>query len=138
IRVSTRGAGLLHLRFILLIILSVPAKTVPEFITYAKANPGKVKWASTGNATVTHVAGELFKMMAGVNIVNVPYRGDPHVDLLGRQVDVYFSPMPASIEYIKAGKLHGLAGAPPTPPKNPPAMPTAAEVRPAQRSASGG
>src|SRR4029450_11114975 len=73
-------------------------------------NPGKVKWAAAGNAHVTHVAGELFKMMAGVNMVNVPYRGDPHVDLLGRQVDVYFSPMPASIEYIKAGKLAGSGG----------------------------
>jgi tripartite-type tricarboxylate transporter receptor subunit TctC len=109
IRDITPVASLLRVPFVMVVNPSFPAKTVPEFITYAKANPGKVKWASTGNATVTHVAGELFKMIAGVNMVNVPYRGDPHVDLLGRQVDVYFSPMPASIEYIKAGKLHGLA-----------------------------
>src|SRR5262245_56050059 len=109
IRDITPVASLLRVPFVMVVNPFFPAKTVPEFITYAKANPGKVKWASTGNATVTHVAGELFKMMAGVKMVNVPYRGDPHVDLLGRQVDVYFSPMPASIEYIKAGKLHGLA-----------------------------
>src|SRR5262245_40319145 len=109
IRDITPVVSLLRVPFVMVVNPSFPAKTVPEFITYAKANPGEVKWASTGNATVTHVAGELFKMMAGVNMVNVPYRGDPHVDLLGRQVDVYFSPMPASIEYIKAGKLHGLA-----------------------------
>ena len=96
IRDITPVASLLRVPFVMVVNPSFPAKTVPEFITYAKANPGKVKWASTGNATVTHVAGELFKMMAGVNMFNVPYRGDPHVDLLGRQVDVYFSPMRSS------------------------------------------
>jgi Tripartite tricarboxylate transporter family receptor len=65
--------------------------------------PGKVNMASGGNGTPTHVTGELFKMLAGVNMVHVPFRGDPQVDLLGGHVDVYFSPMPASIEYIKAG-----------------------------------
>ena len=90
---------------------SVPAKTVPEFIAYAKANPGKINMASAGNGTRTHVAGELFKMMAGVDMVHVPYRGAAPAltDLLGGQVQVYFGPMPSSIEYIRAGKLRALA-----------------------------
>ena len=134
IRDITPVASLLRVPFVMVVNPSFPAKTVPEFITYAKANPGKVKWASTGNATVTHVAGELFKMMAGVNMVNVPYRGDPHVDLLGRQVDVYFSPMPASIEYIKAGKLHGLAVTTATRSEALPDMPTVDEFVPGYES----
>jgi len=134
IRDITPVASLLRVPFVMVVNPSFPAKTVPEFITYAKANPGKVKWASTGNATVTHVAGELFKMMAGVNMVNVPYRGDPHVDLLGRQVDVYFSPMPASIEYIKAGKLHGLAVTTATRSEALPDMPTVDEFVPSYES----
>jgi tripartite-type tricarboxylate transporter receptor subunit TctC len=90
---------------------SVPAKTVPEFIAYARANPGKVNMASGGNGAPSHVAGELFKMMAGVNMVHVPYRGNEPalVDLLGGQVQVMFTPIPASIEYIKTGKLRALA-----------------------------
>ena len=130
IRDITPVASLLRVPFVMVVNPSFPAKTVPEFITYAKANPGKVKWASTGNATVTHVAGELFKMIAGVNMVNVPYRGDPHVHLLGRQVDIYFSPMPASIEYIKAGKLHGLAVTTATRSEALPDMPTMDEFVP--------
>jgi tripartite-type tricarboxylate transporter receptor subunit TctC len=90
---------------------SVPAKTVPEFIAYAKANPGKLNMASAGNGTSAHVSGELFKMMTGVNLVHVPYRGSPPAltDLLGGQVQVYFVPTPPSIEYIRAGKLRALA-----------------------------
>jgi tripartite-type tricarboxylate transporter receptor subunit TctC len=90
---------------------SVPAKTVPEFIAYAKANPGKVNMASAGNGTATHVAGELFKMMAGINMVHVPYRGGAPAltDLIGGQVQVFFAPISASIEYIKAAKLRALA-----------------------------
>jgi len=88
-----------------------PAKTVPEFIAYAKANAGKINMASAGNGTVSHVAGELFKMMAGVDMVHVPYRGGPPAltDLLGGQVQVMFVTTSASIEYIKAGKLRPLA-----------------------------
>jgi tripartite-type tricarboxylate transporter receptor subunit TctC len=134
IRDITPVASLLRIPFVMVVNPSFPAKTVPEFITYAKANPGKVKWASTGNATVTHVAGELFKMMASLNMVNVPYRGDPHVDLLGRQVDVYFSPMPASIEYIKAGKLHALAVTTATRSEALPDMPTVDEFVPGYES----
>jgi tripartite-type tricarboxylate transporter receptor subunit TctC len=90
---------------------SVPAKTVPEFIAYAKANPGKINMASTGNGTQPHVSGELFNMMAGVNMVHVQYRGAPPAltDLLGGQVQVYFASSTISIEHIRAGKLRALA-----------------------------
>jgi tripartite-type tricarboxylate transporter receptor subunit TctC len=90
---------------------SVPAKTVPEFIAYAKANPGKINMASGGNGSTPHVAGELFKMMAGIDMPHVPYRGSAPAltDLLGGQVQVYFSQMIASIEYVRAGKLRALA-----------------------------
>jgi tripartite-type tricarboxylate transporter receptor subunit TctC len=91
--------------------LSVPAKTVPEFIAYAKANPGKINMASGGNGTMTHVSGELFKMMAGVNLTHVPYRGSPPAltDMLGGQVQVMFDTVPTSLEFLKAGKLRPLA-----------------------------
>jgi tripartite-type tricarboxylate transporter receptor subunit TctC len=88
---------------------SVPAKTVPEFITYAKANPGKINMASAGNGTATHVFGELFKMMAGVDMVHVPYRGSFIPDLLGGQVQIAFGPISQSIELIRTGKLRALA-----------------------------
>jgi tripartite-type tricarboxylate transporter receptor subunit TctC len=96
---------------VMLVNPSVPAKTVPEFITYAKANPGKINMASAGIGTPAHLEGELFKMMAGVNLVHIPYRGSPQVltDLLGGQVQVYFSPMTGSIEHIRAGTLRALA-----------------------------
>ena len=91
--------------FVMIVNPSVPAKTVPEFIAYAKANPGKINMASQGNGTAPHVFGELFKMMAGVDLVHVPYRGDYMADLLGGRVQVAFNPMSQSIEYIRAGKL---------------------------------
>jgi tripartite-type tricarboxylate transporter receptor subunit TctC len=90
---------------------SVPAKTVPEFIAYAKANPGKINMASGGNGSPLHVAGELFKMMAGVDMVHVPYRGEALAlpDLISGQVQLLFGVMPASLGYIRAGKLRALA-----------------------------
>ena len=90
---------------------SVPAKTVPEFIAYAKINPGKINMASSGVGTPLHVAGELFKMMAGVDMVHVPYRGEALAlpDLISGQVQVLFGVMPASLGYIRAGKLRALA-----------------------------
>ena len=96
---------------VMLVNPSVPAKTVPEFIAYAKANPGKINMASAGNGSSSQVFGELFKMMAGVNIVHVPYRGGAPAltDLLAGQVQAYFVPVPASIEYVRAGKLRALA-----------------------------
>jgi tripartite-type tricarboxylate transporter receptor subunit TctC len=90
---------------------SVPAKTVPEFIAYAKANPHKINMASAGNGSVQQVAGELFKMMTGVDMVHVPYKGagPALVDLLGGQMQVMFDTTPGSIEHIKAGELRALA-----------------------------
>jgi tripartite-type tricarboxylate transporter receptor subunit TctC len=89
---------------------SFPAKTVPEFLAYAKANPGKISMATAGVGSSSHVFGELFKMMAGVNLVAVPYRGGGPalVDMLSGQVDVIFVPTPASIDYVRAGRLRAL------------------------------
>jgi len=90
---------------------SFPATTVPDFIAYAKANPGKVNMASAGNGAASHAAGELFNMMAGVNMIHVPYRGGAPAltALLGGQVQVFFAPLAASIEYIRTGQLRALA-----------------------------
>jgi tripartite-type tricarboxylate transporter receptor subunit TctC len=100
-----------HSPLVMVVNLSVPAKTVPEFIAYAKANPGKINMASAGTGSVSHLAGELFKIMAGVNLVHVPYRGGaPAVtDLLGGQVQAMFIPVTVSIKLIKAGKVRALA-----------------------------
>ena len=87
---------------------SLPAKTLPDFIAYAKANPGKINFASSGNGTPLHLAGELFKMMSGVELVHVPYHSSYMPDLLGGQVQVAFTTMPSLIEYIRAGKLRAL------------------------------
>jgi tripartite-type tricarboxylate transporter receptor subunit TctC len=84
-------------------------ETVPEFIAYAKAKPGKVTMASSGNGSVLHVAGALFEMMAGVDLLHVPYRNSMFPDLLSGQVQVVFSPVPAAIGYIQSGKLRALA-----------------------------
>jgi tripartite-type tricarboxylate transporter receptor subunit TctC len=91
--------------------LSFPVKTVPEFIAYAKANPGKITYASAGIGTPDHVAGELFKLMAGVDMLHVPYRGGAPalVDLIAGQVQARFDPLASSVEYIKAGSLRPLA-----------------------------
>jgi tripartite-type tricarboxylate transporter receptor subunit TctC len=90
---------------------SFPAKTVPEFIAYAKAHSGEISFASAGNGSVAHATGELFKMMTGVNMLHVPYRGAPPAltDLIGGQVHVMFDNMPSSIEHIRAGRLRPLA-----------------------------
>jgi tripartite-type tricarboxylate transporter receptor subunit TctC len=104
-------AGIFRAPNVLDVNPSVPAKTVPEFIAYAKANPGKLNMGSAGVGSVEHVAGELFKMMTGVNIVHVPYRGGATAiaDLLGGQVHVMFDVLPISIEYIRAGNLRAPA-----------------------------
>ena len=95
--------------YVLEVTPSLPAKTLPEFIAYAKANPGKINMASNGVGSGPHVAGELFKMMAGVDLVHVPYTGNPYSDLIGGQVQVMFSPIPASIAYVRSGQLRPLA-----------------------------
>jgi tripartite-type tricarboxylate transporter receptor subunit TctC len=90
---------------------SFPAKTVAEFITYAKANPGKINWATSGNGTSVHLSGELFKMMTGVQLTHIPYKGSAPAltDLLAGTVDVIFDNMPPSLPHIRAGKLRALA-----------------------------
>ena len=104
-------AGIISLPFVMVINPSVPAKTVPEFTAYAKANPGKINLGSPGIGTPPHVAGELFKMMAGVDLVHVPYRGGGAVvsDLLGGQVQVLFGTTSLTAEQVRAGKLRALA-----------------------------
>jgi tripartite-type tricarboxylate transporter receptor subunit TctC len=103
--------GIIRQPQVMLVNPSVPAKTVPDFVTYAKANPGKIDMASGGNGSSSHLSGELFKMMAGVDMVHVPFRGVAAAltDLLGGQVQAYFGPAPATIEHIKSGKLRALA-----------------------------
>jgi tripartite-type tricarboxylate transporter receptor subunit TctC len=105
---------------------SFPAKTVPEFIAYAKANPGKVNFGSAGTGSVAHVSGELFRMMAGVDMQHVPYRGAPLAlaDLLTGQVQVMFDNLPSSIEHIRAGRLRPLAVSTPKPLDLLPGVPT--------------
>jgi len=104
-------AGVTRFPNVMEVSASFPAKTVSEFIAYTNANPGKINHGSSGNGTSQHLAGELFKMMTGVNFVHVPYRGSPQAitDLLSGLVQVLFEPLPASIEYIKSGKLRALA-----------------------------
>jgi tripartite-type tricarboxylate transporter receptor subunit TctC len=103
-------AALIRVPNVMVVNPSVPAATVPEFIAYAKANPGKINMASVGTGTVPHVAGELFNIMAGVNLVHVPYRGPAALnDLIGGQVQVMFPPIDISVEHIRIGKLRALA-----------------------------
>src|SRR4029077_14273112 len=103
-------AGVARGPVVMLVHPSVPAKTVAEFIAYAKANPGKINMASSGIGGGGHLAGELFKMLAGVNLVHVPFRGNgPALTaLLGGQVDLLFPSLASSIAYIKSGQLRGL------------------------------
>jgi tripartite-type tricarboxylate transporter receptor subunit TctC len=110
----------------------VPAKTVPEFIAYAKANPGRINMSSGGVGTTPHVSGELFKMMTGVRLTHVPYRGSgpARVDLLGGQVQVMFDPIAQSIGHVKAGQLRALAVASATRSEVLPDLPTIAEFVP--------
>ena len=114
------------------VIPSVPVKTVPEFIAYAKANPGKINMASTGIGTPQHVAGELFKSMAGIDMLHVPYRGSAPAltALLGGQMQVMFDTLASSIEQIRAGKLRALAVTAATRLEALPEIPTVAETVP--------
>jgi len=104
-------ASIVRLPLVMVVHPSVPAKTVPEFIAYAKANPGRINMGSPGIGNAPHVAGELFKIMAGVNMVHVPYRGGAPVmtDLLGGQVQVLFGTTSLTVEQVKAGRLRALA-----------------------------
>jgi tripartite-type tricarboxylate transporter receptor subunit TctC len=104
-------ASLMRQPLIMLVNPSLPVKAIPEFIAYAKANPGKINMASAGNGTSQHIAGELFKIMAGIDMVHVPYRGTAPAltDLLGGQVQVYFGTPGPSVEYVRTGRLRALA-----------------------------
>ena len=117
---------------------SVPAKSVPEFIAYAKANPGKINMASSGNGTSPHVAGELFKIMAGVNMVHVPYRGAAPAltNLLGGQVQVMFATAPSTIEFIRTDRLRALAVTTATRSEALPDIPALAEFVPGYEASS--
>lgn len=111
IRDTAPVAGIIRVPMVVLLNPSVPATTVPEFIAYAKTNPDKVNMASAGKGSAPHMAGELFKMMAGVNLVHVPYRGQGPAlsDLLGGQVQVLFAATPGTTDYIATGRLRALA-----------------------------
>jgi tripartite-type tricarboxylate transporter receptor subunit TctC len=104
-------ASIMRAPFVMQVNPSFPAKTVPEFIAYAKANPGKINMASSGNGTLPHICGELLKMMTGINMTHVPYRGGAPamVDLMSGQVQVGFSVVTETLQYLKAGKLRALA-----------------------------
>ena len=104
-------AGIIRFPNVVVVNPSLPIKTIPELIAYAKANPGKLNMASSGNGSTIHMSGELFKMLTGINMVHVPYRGGAPAltDLMGGQVQVMFDNVPTSAEHIKAGKLRGLA-----------------------------
>src|SRR5215813_10467706 len=110
-------ASIVRTIYVMVVNPAIPASTVPEFISYAKANPGKINMASAGSGTPQHVAGELFKMMTGIEMVHVPYRGavPALTDLMGGQVHVMFDNMTSSLEYIRAGKLRPLAAMSGTP-----------------------
>ena len=134
-------AGFIRVPLVMEVNPVFPAKTVPEFIAYAKANPGKVNMATGGTGNSTHVTGELFKMMAGVNLLVVPYRGSPPAltDLLAGQVQVMFDLMSSSLEYIRAGKLRALAVTTATRAEVLPDVPTVGEFVPGyEASAIGG
>jgi tripartite-type tricarboxylate transporter receptor subunit TctC len=125
-------SGVVRFPNVMTVSASFPAKTVPEFIAYAKANPGKINHGSSGNGTTQHLAGELFKMMTGVNFIHVPYRGAPQAitDLLSGLVQVLFEPLPASIQHIKSGKLRALAVTTATRSEALPDLPAMGEILP--------
>ena len=125
-------ASAIRVPLVMVVNPSLPARTVPEFIAYAKANPATINFASPGTGTAPHVGGELFKMMTGVNMLHVPYRGDApaFTDLLGGQVQVYFPTTISSIEHIKTGRLGGLAVTTATRAEALPDLPTAGDFVP--------
>ena len=131
-------ASVMRYPYVMVVNPSVPAKSIPELIAYAKANPGKLNMASPGTGTGDHIAGELFKMMTGVNMVHVPYRGAAPAltDLLGNQAQVMFPSMPSSIQYIRAGQLRALAVVTATRSDMLPDVPTVAEFVPGYEAGS--
>jgi tripartite-type tricarboxylate transporter receptor subunit TctC len=132
LRDITAVASIVRVPLVMLINPAVPIKTVPEFIAYAKSNPGRLNMASPGNGTPHHVSGELFKMMADIKMTHVPYRGSAPAltDLIGNQVQVAFDTTTASIEYIRAGKLRALAVTTATRSEALPSIPTVGDFVP--------
>ena len=131
-------AGLIRFPNVMEVNPSVPAKTVPEFVAYAKANPGKINYASSGNGSTIHMSAELFKMMAGVDLMHVPYRGGAPAltDMLAGQVQVMFDNLPTSVEHIRAGKLRPLAITSATRSELLPDVPTVADFVPGYESSA--
>src|SRR6202022_1937750 len=110
-RDTAPGGGIMRGPNVMEVNPSIPVKTVAEFIAYAKANPGKINWASSGNGTSVHLSGELFKIMTGVELTHVPYRGSAPAltDMISGTVHVMFDNLPSSLPHIQAGKLRALA-----------------------------
>jgi tripartite-type tricarboxylate transporter receptor subunit TctC len=125
-------AGIIRFPNVVVVNPQMPIKTIPELIAYAKANPGKLNMASSGNGSTIHMSGELFKMLTGVNMVHVPYRGGAPAltDLMGGQVQVMFDNIPTSIEHIRSGSLRGLAVTSTERSKQLPNLPTVADFLP--------
>jgi tripartite-type tricarboxylate transporter receptor subunit TctC len=121
---------------VMLVNPAVPAKTVPEFIAYAKANPGKINMASPGIGSTSHLCGEMFKAMTGIDMIHIPYRADVFSDLISGQVQVLFGAMAASIEYIGAGRLRALAVTTATRSEALPDVPTVGEFVPGYEASS--
>jgi tripartite-type tricarboxylate transporter receptor subunit TctC len=129
-------AGILRVPNVVVVHPSLPVRTIPELIAYAKANPGRINVESPGAGTSSHLAGELFKVMTGVDMIHVQYRGNGPalIDLLAGQVQVGFDTMPASIEYVRAGKLRALAVSTVTRSQTLPDLPTVSEFVPGYES----
>jgi tripartite-type tricarboxylate transporter receptor subunit TctC len=129
-------AGIMGVSNVVYVHPSVPAETIPEFIAYAKANPGKINMGSGGNGSSGHMAGELFKLMAGVDLIHVPYRGQGPAmnDLLGGQLQVIFATTPGTTEYVRIGKLRALAVTTRTRADALPEVPTVADFVPGYES----
>jgi tripartite-type tricarboxylate transporter receptor subunit TctC len=131
-------AGIIRVPLVMQVNPSVPAKTVPEFIAYARANPGKINMASAGTGSTPHVAGELFKMMTGLDMLHVPYRGGAPAmtDLISGQVQVMFEPVAGPLEHIRAGRLRALAVTTATRSAALPDLPTVSEFVPGYEASS--
>ena len=131
-------AGLIRFPNVVVVNPSVPVKTIPELIEYAKANPGRLNMASSGNGSTIHMSGELFKMMTGVNMIHVPYRGGALAltDMVGGQVQVMFDNIPTAMEFVKSGKLRGLAVTGAARSETLPDLPTVADFLPGYEATS--
>jgi tripartite-type tricarboxylate transporter receptor subunit TctC len=131
-------AGLIRFPNVVVVNPTVPVNSIPELIAYAKANPGKLNMASSGNGSTIHMSGELFKMMAGVNMIHVPYRGGALAltDMIGGQVQVMFDNIPTAMEFVRSGKLRGLAVTGAQRSETLPDLPTVADFLPGYEATS--